>query len=211
MKVKICGVCRPEDARAAAEAGADYVGVILAPGGRRTQTPIAAAAIYAQIGSCSRVGVFVNQSLNEVCTLAESLALDVVQLHGREDAEFAARIAHRTGCAVWKTVWLRAPADLDEAVATYGSDVAGLLLDAVHDDRYGGTGTPFDWIFAAHARTVIPPHVRLIVAGGLKPTNVKEAISIMNPDVVDVASGVEDAICQKSLAAVRAFVRNAKS
>lgn len=186
------------------------MGVILAAGARRTQTPIAAAAIYAQIGSCRRVGVFANQTLAEVCTLAESLALDVIQLHGREDAEFVARVANRTACAVWKAVWLHAPTDLDEVVARYGS-VAGLLLDAAHADSHGGTGTSFDWTCAAHARTVIPPHVDLIVAGGLKPTNVKAAITIMNPDVVDVASGVEDATCQKSPAAVRAFVRNAKS
>lgn len=211
MKVKICGVCRPEDARAAANAGADYVGVILAAGGRRTQTPIAAAAIYAQIGSCRRVGVFANQSLSEVCALAESLALDVVQLHGREDAEFVARVAQRTACTVWKTVWPLAPADVDEAGAIFGLEAGGLLLDATHENTYGGTGTPFDWTVAAHARGVIPPQVALIVAGGLNPTNVKAAISIMNPDVVDVASGVEAEIGQKSVAAVRAFVRNAKS
>jgi phosphoribosylanthranilate isomerase len=211
VKVKICGVCRPEDARAAAEAGADYVGVILASGGPRTQTPTAAAGIYAQIGSCSRVGVFADQPQDEVCALAESLGLDVVQLHGREDAEFVARVAQRTACAVWKTVWLQAPADLVAAVAMYGSEVAGLLLDAAHKDRSGGTGTAFDWTIAAHARTVIPPRVALIVAGGLNPTNVKAVIFAINPDVVDVASGVEDVTCKKSLVAVRSFVRNAKS
>lgn len=209
--MKICGICRPEDALLAAEAGADYVGVILAAAGPRTQTPNAAATIYGEAGACGRVGVFANQGLAEVCALAESLRLDVVQLHGREDAEFVARVADRTACAVWKSVWLSSPHDLDEAVAMYGSHVTGLLLDAAHQDSYGGTGKSFDWVLAAHARAVIPPQVALIVAGGLMPANVKEAISIMSPDVVDVASGVEEATCQKSRAAVRAFVRNAKS
>lgn len=211
MKVKICGVCRPADARAAAAAGADYIGVIFVPGSRREQTPAAAAAIFAEAGSCTRVGVFADQPIDEVAQVALSLDLGVLQLHGREDAHYLTTLMERTGRRIWKAVWLSARADVERSLSVYGDHVAGLLLDARSGSLPGGSGTRFDWSLAGAARVLIPAPIDLIVAGGLTPENVKEAVASMHPDVVDVASGVEAAVGRKSVDALRAFVRNAKT
>ena len=209
MKVKICGLCRPQDAAAAARAGADYAGVILAAGFQRTESVQSAADIYAAAGTLARVGVFVNPEAHDVVQIAETLRLDVVQLHGDENVELVASI-RASGCEIWKTVWLRTADDLIEAIDAYGSAVDGLLLDAKHDGMVGGTGVRFDWSLAAAARRDAPGNLQVIGAGGLTPANVREAVELLAPDVVDVASGVESVPGQKSEAAITAFVRNAR-
>lgn len=210
MKVKICGVCRPDDARSVARAGADYLGVILAPRGRRQQTPEGASKIFQSAANLKRVGVFADQSAGEVAVLASHLQLNVIQLHGRESATFVAEIADRTGCTVWKTVWLKTADDLEDAIGSYGESAHGLLFDAPYGDQSGGTGMLFDWKLAVDARMMIPTKVQMIVGGGLKPENVRAAVELMRPDIVDVASGVEIRIGEKSTDRIDAFVRNAK-
>jgi len=209
VKVKICGLCRAQDAAAAARAGADYAGVILAAGFQRTQSVPSAADIYAAAGTLARVGVFVNPEAHDVVQIAETLGLDVVQLHGDENVDLVAGI-RTSGCEIWKTVWLRTADDLIEAIDAYGSAVDGLLLDAKRDGKVGGTGVRFDWSLAAAARRAVPANLQVIVAGGLTPANVREAVELLVPDVVDVASGVESVPGQKSEAAITAFVRNAR-
>jgi phosphoribosylanthranilate isomerase len=115
-----------------------------------------------------------------------------------------------TQCVIWKTVWLRTHGDLNEAIELYGSTAHGLLLDARHEGRIGGTGARFDWSLAAATRAITPDHLQVIAAGGLTPANVRAAVRALAPDVVDVASGVESAPGQKSEAAITAFVRNAR-
>lgn len=211
MKVKICGVCRPEDARAVARAGADYIGVILAPSGRRQQTPASARNIFQAAANLQRVGVFADQSFEEVAVLASHLQLNVIQLHGHESATFVSEIAHETHCAIWKTVWLKTADDLEDAIGIYGEAAHGLLFDAPHGTERGGSGILFDWKLAVDARMMIPAKVQMIAAGGLKPENVRAAVELLRPDVVDVASGVEIQIGQKSNDRIDAFVRNAKA
>lgn len=210
MKVKICGVCRPQDAAAVATAGADFVGVILAPGHRRTQDSQSAAAIFAQARGLKRVGVFVNPAPDHVAQLADDLELDVIQLHGDEDPAIITSIVAQTGCDVWKTVWLSSASDLNDAIERYGESVNGLLLDARQGNIIGGTGMLFDWQLAAKTREHLSAHLQLIAAGGLTADNVHAAVAALKPDVVDVSTGVESSVGQKSEAAIAAFVRNAR-
>jgi phosphoribosylanthranilate isomerase len=202
--VKICGVCSAADAALATAAGAVYIGVILAPGRPRTRTLEEAAAIFAATTS-QRVGVFVDPTRAAVDAAVAALRLDVVQLHGDEDAEFAASIA-AAGVRVWKAVRVRTPGDVAAAGGTYGTAVAGLLLDGWSAAGHGGVGARFDWAAAAPARRALPPQLELIVAGGLGPNNVAHVTTLLRPDVVDVSSGVESELCRKSAERVQAFI-----
>lgn len=207
MKIKICGVCHPGDAAIAAECGADYIGVILAAKGRRQQSVARAREIFNSAGAALRVGVFADQAGALISDAAEHLGLDVVQLHGNESAAFAAEVQRQIHGHVWKMVAPQSSDDVVRAVAEYGDVVHGLLFD----HAVGGSGRSFDWRVAADARSLVPPNVQLIVAGGLNPNNVHEAVQQLRPDIVDVASGVEKQPCEKSRAQIEAFVRNAKS
>ncbi len=210
MRVKICGVCRPEDGALAREAGADYVGVVLTPGFSRSRAGAEAAAIYAAAGTVARAGVFVDATLAQLCMTARSLALDVVQLSGREAPELGRALRSWRGGAAGPQVWkvLRptsAEALLREA-AGWADAADALLLDGYK----GGSGTSFDWEAVAAVRAQLPAELRLIVAGGLTPANVSRAIELLHPDIVDVSSGVESSLGMKSPEAVRAFVSAAR-
>jgi phosphoribosylanthranilate isomerase len=201
--VKICGLCRPQDAHAAAQAGADYVGVILAPGTRRTQTLAAAAEIFSAAGTARRVGVFVDPDQQDVHAAVAALSLHVVQLHGTEPPGLADELSELV--PIWKAIRLRAPADLPQAAQTYPR-VAALLLDAFHPQHAGGSGTRLDWSSLVDARRALPVGLPLVLAGGLRSDNVAQAIRILAPDIVDVSSGVEHALGQKSVEQMTAFV-----
>jgi phosphoribosylanthranilate isomerase len=204
MLVKICGLTSRGDAWTAARAGATFGGVILAPGRRRTVSEDEATTIFDGV-PLRRVGVFVNPSPGEALRVAAQLRLDVVQLHGKEPPEAAA--AMRTaGHAVWKAVRVGTAADLAAAIDRYGEQVDGLLLDG----GAGGTGERFAWQEVAAGRGAVPDGLRLIVAGGLGPANVRQAIRHLRPEVVDVSSGVETASGAKDPDAVRAFVAAAR-
>lgn len=207
MKIKICGVCHPGDAAVAAQCGADYIGVILATKGPRQQSMAQAREIFNRAGGALRVGVFADQSAAFVSDAAGQLGLDVVQLHGGESPSFAAEVQRQIHGRVWKMIAPQNSEDVERAVADYADVVQGLLFD----HSAGGSGRTFDWSVAADARGVLPPNVQLIVAGGLNPTNVRAAVEMLRPDVVDVASGVEDKPCEKSRTRIEAFVRNARS
>ncbi|HUE97423.1 MAG TPA: hypothetical protein VMN39_12240 [Longimicrobiaceae bacterium] len=201
---KICGLTRPRDAAAAAEAGASYGGVILAHGSPRTLEPARAREVFGDTG-LTRCGVFVNASLEAVLAAARALALDVLQLHGDEDAGFVERAREESGLEVWKAVRPREADEFSAAVDQYGAAADGLLLDGWSAVARGGTGTPFPWDEVAARREYLPGGVRLIVAGGLTPANVGEVIAVLAPDVVDVSSGVESAPGVKDARLVRAF------
>lgn len=207
MKVKICGVCRAADARVAEDAGADYVGVILALGRARTQTVEQASRILADVTRARRVGVFLDQPVSWVLAAAERLALDVVQLHGAEPAGDLEWLRGQSGPQLWKAVPIGTARDLEEAVAAYGRVADGLLLDGAR----GGAGVTFEWRHAQRARDMVPSQLALIVAGGLNPENVGEVKQLLLPDVVDVATGVEGAPGEKSAERIRQFIRNARA
>lgn len=210
-EVKICGVCRPADAAAAARAGADYVGVVLTPGFTRSQTVESAAPILDAAAGARRVGVFIDPSVGEVVEAAKRLRLDVVQLHGSEPPDRVAALAEAGPWQVWKAVRPRGPGELTEAAQAYAGVADALLLDAWDPTRPGGTGVALAWDELAGARAMLPRGLRLVLAGGLRPENVATAVRRMAPSVVDVSSGVEQRPGEKSEERVRAFIAAARA
>lgn len=185
MRVKFCGITRPEDAREAVRLGAWAIGLIHHDASPRRVDPAIAAAIGAELRRRAEVvGVFVNSSLDDVTSAVEDESLTMVQLHGDEGPAFAAELARRTGAKVIKALRVRSTADVVGAEA-FRTDFH--LFDAHHTRAYGGTGESFDWELLAGRRSEVPG----ILSGGLAPGNVAEAVSVAHPFAVDVASGVE--------------------
>jgi len=209
MEVKICGLCRPEDAWVAAAAGADFAGVILAPGSPRSQSAESAERIFAVAGSTRRVGVFVDAPNATVLALRDRLGLHVAQLHGREAPDDVETL--RRSMPVWKALRPRTASELATLLERYANIVDGILLDGFSPTAAGGSGTAFPWEQMASIRTLIPPDTRLIVAGGLTPDNVGRAIDLLSPHVVDVSSGVESAPGIKSAARIHAFLAQSRT
>lgn len=205
VRVKVCGVTRLDDAKATWDAGADALGLnFYAKSPRFVDMATAAllAATRPPLGSV--VGVFVNAPADDIRAKVRECGLTVVQLHGDEPPEACSGY----GVPVLKALRVRGPEDVALARKYVGvGDVAGLLLDGAAPG-YGGGGVGFDWSLVAQ---LSGSGVPVLVAGGLKPSNVAEAVRATRPYGVDVASGVESAPGIKDLDAVRAFVRLAKS
>jgi phosphoribosylanthranilate isomerase len=201
--VKVCGLCRPEDAAVAAAAGASHAGVILAAGGPRERSLDEAAGIFGAAAGLRRVGVFANRDVAEVVRSAQRLALDVVQLHGDESTDDVARIASGPW-AVWKAIRPRTAAELEAAYGTWNGRVDALLVDGAGAGALGGTGTRAPWQALAPGRWSGPP--LFVLAGGLRPENIADALASLDPDLVDVSSGVETSPGVKDPDAIRAFV-----
>jgi len=208
LAVKICGITTPEDAVAAQELGADYLGMILSQGFSRSILPDEAVDI-GLVAEAPLVAVLVDESLDEAERIAELCGASVIQLHGEEDREYAEELRRRGGWAIWKAVRVRDPEDVTRAVEVLGTSVDGLLLDGWHADRPGGSGVSFCWEDVRPARDHIPSDLKVIVAGGLTPGNVADVIHALRPDIVDVSSGVELDVRRKDPELIRAFVRNA--
>jgi phosphoribosylanthranilate isomerase len=206
-RVKICGVTRVEDAEVVASAGADFMGLNFWSGSKRCVGVDAArelAAAARAIASVAIVGVFVNAPIDEVVGIADSVELDVIQLHGDESQQAAASIGARTQRWLWKAIGVPAGEELDlEALDRWPADA--LLLDAATPQR-GGSGVTIDWATAAHAAR----RRRVVLAGGLTPENVTAAVRAVAPWGVDVASGVERAPGVKDAVRVAAFVAAAR-
>lgn len=202
---------QPRDAAAAAELGAAYVGVVFAPSKRRV-TPRRAAEILASVGggTVRRVGVFGQEPLDEVLATADIARLDVLQLHGPRGAGDVAALAAGFDGELWTVA--RVGDGAFEAPAVLGA-VHGLLLDSWSAGALGGTGEAFDWRAVSESVRRIRARggVRLIVAGGLHAGNVGEVRRVLDPDVVDVSSGIESAVGIKDHERMRAFVAAAHS
>jgi phosphoribosylanthranilate isomerase len=209
-RVKICGLTDHEDARAAAAAGADFLGVVLAPGGRRSQSASAAAGILAGLGA-KRVGVFVNQPTETIVAAVAVAELDVVQLHGHEDTEQIDELRAAAVREIWKAIRPRDAAELLRAVARYAPFVDALLVDGWSADAYGGTGARAPWQALAEARAELPASLSLVLAGGLAPHNVAEAVKLLRPYAVDVSSGVEGVPGRKDRGLLGGFVAAARA
>jgi phosphoribosylanthranilate isomerase len=184
-KVKFCGITTVEDAKLAADLGAWAIGLIFWPGSSRRCPQQAAGAIAAAARRrLEVVGVFVNPTLDEVARTAEDVGLTMLQLHGEEGPSFCAEAARRTGCKVIKAVRVHSGAQI-QALAPFHTDYH--LLDTFVAGMRGGTGETFSWELARAHRGAVP----VILSGGLTPENVTDAIAVVRPFAVDVASGVE--------------------
>ena len=205
MRIKFCGVTRSEDAREAARLGAWAVGLNHWEGTPRRCDPAVAAEIGAELRRRLQVvGVFVDAPLDEIARAVEDESLTMVQLHGGEGPAFCREVARRTGCPVVKALRVRSGADI-QAAETFRT--AYHLLDAHRPDSPGGTGESFEWDLLAGRRSKVP----LILAGGLRPDNVAEAIAAARPFAVDVASGTESAPGIKDHVAMAAFAERARA
>jgi phosphoribosylanthranilate isomerase len=205
MRVKFCGITRLEDAQEAARLGAWAIGLNHHPGSPRFCEPDAAVEISAVVKrQLEVVGVFVNSSLDDVVAAAENESLTMIQLHGGEGSAFCREAARRTGCKVIKAIRVRSAADVQAAEAIR-TDFH--LLDAYRPGSPGGTGASFDWELLADRRSEVP----LILAGGLTPDNVDEAVATVRPYAVDVASGVESEPGVKDHARMAAFLDRAQA
>jgi phosphoribosylanthranilate isomerase len=212
FRIKICGVTSPKDAQFVVLAGADAVGLNFYSASERAITLDVADAIVKSLPPrIARVGVFVNSSAGEISEIADRLKLDWIQLHGDEPVELIAELAGRSVIRAIRfddSALARIRADLGRCQETQ-APMPALLIDAARPGEYGGTGQTVDWKALASVREHFP-NVPLVLAGGLTPFNVAEAIAAVRPDAVDVASGVESKPGSKDLLLVRAFVTSAK-
>ncbi len=204
MKIKICGITNLEDAVAAIEAGANLLGFNFYRKSTRYIEPAAARSIVAQIRSGARVpqviGVFVNSSALEIQSIMREVDLDQAQLHGDESVEMLRQIKG------FKAIRPQSLEEAEKQARTYGIEgEPAVLIDAYRQGEYGGTGQVGDWSLAAR----IAQQQSILLAGGLTPENVTEAIRQVLPWGVDVASGVESAPGKKDVAKMRAFVAKA--
>jgi phosphoribosylanthranilate isomerase len=182
VKIKICGITRYEDAKVAVGLGVDALGFIFYPESQRYISPQRAGEIIRKLPPfISRVGVFVDAPPETILENARISGIDTVQLHGNEPSEYAGRLPF----TVIKAFSVKPGWDLS---AMNGWNAAGFLLDTWDSSRAGGTGKTFDW---SVAREAVLRQKYIILAGGLGPVNVREAIETVQPYGVDLNSGVE--------------------
>jgi phosphoribosylanthranilate isomerase len=218
--VKICGTTNPQDALVAAEAGADAIGMLFAPSKRRITVEQGIEITRALPKTVEKVGVFYDETSSVIEQIASEVGLTAVQLHGDESPEFAKSLfrgsARRGQMRVFKT--LHMIDGFEEVAREFLREqcVDGLLLDSVvleasGDVSRGGTGQSFDWTSTSAFLPGIRSETRVIVAGGLSPANVQEAIRWMQPWGIDVCSGVEREPGKKDHKKVREFVSAARA
>ncbi|MBF0146731.1 MAG: phosphoribosylanthranilate isomerase [Magnetococcales bacterium] len=197
VRIKICGITRREDARIAIEAGADAIGLVFHDRSPRAVTVSRARELVAGLPPFVTVtGLFVNAALHEIESIAAQVGLNAWQLHGDEPPGFCNALSGR----IIKALRVAEASDL-RAAAAY--QVAAILYDAKVSGVPGGTGRTFDWSLLRHH----PGHRPMILAGGLHPGNVAEAISQVRPYAVDVSSGVESSPGIKDPALIRRFIQ----
>ena len=197
-KVKMCGISKVETIPAVVEAKPDYMGLVFAPSKRQVTVDQAKTLVEELHKECAlkygsdtehdkndtikTVGVFVNETVDNLVTIANEANLDAVQLHGDEDETFIQSLKERTNVEVWKAVQIRSAADVEEWI---DSSADMLLFDAYHKDERGGTGEVFDWSYLdAFERP-------FMLAGGIDSTNVARAIRTVRPYGIDISSGIE--------------------
>ena len=203
VRVKICGITNVADARAAVEAGADALGFMFyEPSSRHVSAKVATDIIRELPLFVAKVGVFVNPTEKAVLEKISLCGLDTLQFHGEEPPEFCRRFSP---LKVWKAFRVQDRESL-KALPAYPTDA--WLLDSFVPGQHGGTGARFNWDIAVAAKKLGRP---IILAGGLTPENVAEAVRKVRPYAVDVSSGVESAPGRKDHAKLRQFIRSAKA
>ncbi len=197
VRIKFCGITRPEDALAAANLGVDAIGLVFVPASKRAIDSRRAAEILAALPPLvSSVALFMDAPSSEVHAVLDALPIDLLQFHGSEPPDY---------CAQFKRPWIKALAMGDEVDALAESrryaGARGLLLDAHRAGEQGGRGDAFDW-------SAIPGELapRILLAGGLTEHNVARAIGLVRPYAVDVSSGIESAPGIKCPARMQKFI-----
>lgn len=199
-KIKICGITNLEDALMAVEMGADALGFIFSEVSQRKISPERAEQIIPVLPPFIKtVGVFVNQSAEEIKEISAKTCIDVIQLHGHESPTFCRSFKQK----VIKAIHVENKSDLFK-MTEY--KVSAFVLDSKVEGKFGGTGRTFNWDFAVEAKKLGP----VILSGGLNPENIAEAIDQVNPYAVDVASGVEVEPGVKDPDKVAAFIKEVR-
>jgi phosphoribosylanthranilate isomerase len=204
VDVKFCGLTRSHDAAFAAALGAAYVGVIFAESPRRLDPAAARGVLDAARGLARAVGVFGADAAARIAEVAEEAKLDVVQLHGDPTPQIVDDVRRHFAGEVWAVVRV-AGSDLPRNFSDLTDAADAIVLDAKVAGQLGGTGTRFDWEGVSTTLGRATARTRLVLAGGLTPTNVAHAVRVVAPDIVDVSSGVESAPGIKDHACMRAF------
>lgn len=204
VKVKICGITNSEDAQAAVAAGAEALGFVMYKKSPRCVEPAVARAIIAGLPPfVLPIGVFVNEDAGLVRKLMDECGFALAQLHGDEAASYCQQL----GRPVLKALRLKDRGSFLALAEFKGrAGVRGFVIDAYSDQAYGGTGQTVDWGLAAEAARAAP----ILLAGGLTPSNVAEAIRLVRPYGVDVSSGVEARPGKKDQMKVNAFIEAAR-
>jgi phosphoribosylanthranilate isomerase len=199
MFIKICGITRLTDALHAAQHGATALGFVFWPHSPRYVTPQRAGEIIAELpAGVTGVGVFVNESVDGIRATVARTGISAVQLHGEESPAFAEALG-------WPVFRALTVADASDAAETWPTETT-FLLDTIDPVRRGGTGETVNW----HAAAAIAQRRRVVLAGGLTPYNVAEAIGAVHPFGVDVSSGVEQSAGVKDFDKVARFLEQAR-
>lgn len=188
-RAKICGITRVEDVQAVADAGCDAIGFVFYPPSPRSVTQAQAEALVKAVPAYIQVvGLFVNSTAYEIQDILKTVPLDILQFHGDESPEQCQAIAQQVGRRWYKAIQVKPDLDVVAEIPRYqAAGASAVLLDAWHPDLKGGTGHSFDW--STFPQLDIP----LILAGGLNPDNIEEAIHTTQAYAVDVSGGVESA------------------
>lgn len=184
MKIKMCGLRRPDDIIYANECLPDYIGFVFAES-RRKVSGREAKKLGEQLDpSIKKVGVFVNEPLRSLISISEEAGLDIIQLHGDEGEEYIKEVKHETGKELWKAVRVRMVKDIQEAQRLPADK---LLLDSFSEESYGGTGKVMDFAVLDQADIRKP----YFIAGGLTVENLPETLKKAEPYGIDISSGIE--------------------
>ena len=181
-KIKICGLTRKEDIDAVNAARPDYIGFVFAESKRRIDGDRAYQLKAMLDPSIKAVRIFVNEGIGNIIRLCDMEVIDLIQLHGDEDAGYVEELRKYTAKKVIKAFRVRTPEDIARAAAFPGDYV---LLDAYHEGKYGGVGRPFDWSMISGIDR------QYFLAGGIDENNVVQAVTQFRPYCVDVSSGAE--------------------
>jgi len=203
IKIKICGITNFNDLQCVIDNQADYIGFILYNKSPRYIPPIKLVKLTTNIPSAiKKVGVFVNETINNIHTIAKQCSLDIIQLHGNENEQFCQKLA--IDYPVWKALPLRNEKEL-QICKTFSADK--ILVDAITPEARGGTGNTCNWQLVKK----LSIYRSTILAGGLTPTNITQAIRQTSPFAVDVSSGIELSQGIKDHNKIKKFINNIKN
>lgn len=199
-QIKICGITTLEDARFASGALADYLGFIFYPESPRFVEPAKAGAIINWLSGPQKAGVFVNQPLDDVNSIARQTGIDLVQLHGNESPEYC-ELVEKPVIKVFHITEDKTAAELKSDIERYSEMVDYYLFDTKTDDLWGGTGKTFDWNILKDITGIKP----FFLSGGLSSDNIRQAVETVNPTAVDLSSSLEISPGRKDFDKVERF------